>query len=91
MNTLVLSVVGAIYILLSLMMCIQESRRKRINFYLALLLCIFITPFFAYLVMGMLPARYPRGCSWCGNALNEAEYCGLCGKNEKGEFRPRWN
>jgi len=32
-----------------------------------------------------------RGCNWCGNKYNEAEYCGLCGKNDKGKNRPIYN
>ncbi len=28
--------------------------------------------------------KNPIGCRHCGNAENEAEYCGVCGKNEEG-------
>ena len=72
---------------LTILMCLQESRRRKVNFFFALLLCILITPFFAYFFIGLQPLRNPRGCAYCGNTLNEAEYCGLCGKNVVGELK----
>jgi uncharacterized membrane protein len=78
---------GIVLIALSILMCLQESRNRKINFFVAILLCLLITPFFAYFVMGLLPAHNPRGCIWCGNLFNEVEYCGICGKNDNGEFK----
>jgi hypothetical protein len=90
MTNIFLFILGFFYIVVSVLMCIQESNNRKINFVLALILCIAITPFFAYFVFGILPARNPRGCNWCGNKKNEAEYCGLCGKNEKRDLRPNF-
>jgi hypothetical protein len=87
MSTIILGLVGIFYVAIAVMMCIQESRNRKISIFVALLLSIIITPFFAYFVFGMLPARNPKGCKWCGNTKNEAKFCGLCGKNENGEQR----
>ena len=76
---------GTTYVALAILMCLQESRRRKISFIAALLLSIFITPFFAYFIIGLLPLRNAKGCKWCDNTANEAEYCGLCGKNDAGE------
>lgn len=68
-------------------MCVQESRKRKLNFFLALLICILLTPFFGHFVLRLFPLINPTGCNWCGNKYNEAEFCGLCGKNEAGEIR----
>jgi hypothetical protein len=59
---------------------------RKINFFVALLLCIVITPLFAYLVISSIALRFPVGCVWCGNTENEAEFCGSCGKRADGGF-----
>lgn len=69
-------------------MCWQESKRRKINFFIALALCLITTPFFGYFIIANRPLRNPKGCKWCGNNYNEAIYCGMCDKNEKGELRP---
>jgi multisubunit Na+/H+ antiporter MnhG subunit len=68
-------------------MCLQESKKRKIHFVVALLFCLLITPFFAYFIISAQGLRNPRGCNRCGNTKNEAEYCGLCKKNEFGELR----
>lgn len=73
---------------LAILMCLQESRRRKISFPLALLACIVATPLAGYLIIVSRPLRQPPGCSWCGNGDNEAAYCGLCGKNVQGMVRP---
>lgn len=78
--------IGVILILTTLM-CLQESKTRKINFYVALLICIIVTPFFGYFIVTGRPLRTPKGCKWCSNKSNEAEYCGLCGKNELGDQR----
>lgn len=87
MSTFLLFLLGIFYIIISILMCIQESKTRKISLPVALVLCLLITPFFAYFIFGLMPARYPKGCKWCGNKKNEAAYCGLCGKNEAGETR----
>lgn len=51
---------------------------------------IFATPFFGYFIVESL-ANHKRPCKWCGNKDNEADFCGLCGKNEAGEFKQSFN
>ncbi|MEO6668845.1 MAG: hypothetical protein ABIN36_05185 [Ferruginibacter sp.] len=83
-----LIIAGTIGYLLALLMCWQESKNRKINFILAICVCIIITPLFGYLFISSFPKRNARGCKWCGNSRNEAEYCGLCHKNEAGASRP---
>lgn len=75
-----------LFVLLSLtvLMCVQESKKRIIGFVPALALCIVLTPFFGYFVISSRPLRSARGCKYCGNLRNEAEYCAVCGKNEVG-------
>ena len=78
----ILIIVGSI---LTLLMCWQESKRRKISFIGALAFCLFISPLFGYFVIvGMFPLRNVAGCAWCGNKYNEAEYCGICMKNKDG-------
>ena len=74
-------------IVLVFAMCYQESKRRKIDFLIALLFCFALTPFVGYLIISMYPRRDPVGCQWCGNVENEADYCGICGKNKDGEKR----
>jgi hypothetical protein len=78
-------------LVLSILMCWQESKHRKISFIAALLICIVTTPFVGYFIINSRPLRVPRGCQWCGNAENEAEFCGLCGKNAAGELRPGYH
>lgn len=77
-----------IYITLSFLIAHLIGRHKKIGFANSLILCILITPFFGFLITEGGAAKNPKGCNWCDNKENEAEYCGLCNKNEKGEIRP---
>lgn len=43
---------------------------------------------FGFFIVSASAQKNPKGCNWCGNAYNEADYCGLCGKNDQGEIRP---
>jgi len=67
-------------------MCHQESRLRKISFAAAFLLCILLSPFIAYFVISTFALRNPPGCDHCGNSKNEAEFCGLCGKNREGNL-----
>jgi hypothetical protein len=66
----------------------KEGSKKRIGFTGALLIMIILTPFFGYFIIESLANKNAKGCKWCGNKRNEAEYCGLCGKNDEGITRP---
>lgn len=73
------------FLVLTVLMCRQESQKKKINFWLALLICFAATPIFGYFIVSSFPVRNPIGCKWCGNAENEVEFCGVCGKNMDGK------
>jgi len=82
-------VIGSIGYILALLMCWQESRQREINFLVAILFCVFFTPLFGYFFISLFPKRNRRGCKWCGNKKNEAEFCGICYKNEEGLLRSK--
>lgn len=84
---IVFVIVGIIFLFLTVMMCYQESRRRKVSFIAALAICIVLSPIIGYFILYTFPVRNPRGCPWCGNAANEAEFCGLCGKNAEGLTR----
>lgn len=77
-----------VYLLISYLIADKVGRYKNIGFVGTLLLCILTTPFIGYLVAAGGGLKDAKGCKWCGNKYNEAEYCGLCGKNDDGEIRP---
>lgn len=76
-----------VHLLFSYLVADKIGRKKTIGFGYSLLLCLLITPFFGYLITENFGVVNPRGCKWCGNKENEAEYCGECGKNDAGEIR----
>jgi hypothetical protein len=51
-------------------------------------LIVIVIPFIGYWFIEFLSNKKAKGCVWCGNKYNEAEYCGLCGKNDNGDTRP---
>ncbi|UEG50044.1 hypothetical protein LK994_00965 [Ferruginibacter lapsinanis] len=63
-------------------------RKKKATGFIGTLLLILLIPFIGYWIVELLSNKKAKGCNWCGNKYNEAEYCGLCGKNEAGETRP---
>ena len=71
---------------LTVLMSLQESRKRKISVWIALLICIITSPFLGYFIISTFGLRNPIGCKWCGNTLNEAEYCGVCHKNETGQM-----
>ena len=76
-----------VLLILTVLMCWQESKKRKIGFVPALLLCLVISPLIAYFIISSRPLRQAKGCQWCGNTYNEVEYCGVCGKNEQGELK----
>jgi 4-amino-4-deoxy-L-arabinose transferase-like glycosyltransferase len=83
----ILFILALIAIALILLMCWQESKKRKIHFAIAILICILTTPLFGYFIISAFALRNPIGCTWCGNTKNEAEYCGLCGKNKEGSIK----
>jgi 4-amino-4-deoxy-L-arabinose transferase-like glycosyltransferase len=85
MNTLFVFI-GVVYFLLCFLYAWNEGRKKKTGFIGSLLL-VFLLPFAGFWVVEIVSRKKAKGCEWCGNKYNEAEYCGLCGKNEAGEIR----
>ena len=48
----------------------------------------FFLGFLAFFIVLGAKRKNPIGCRHCGNADNEALYCGLCHKNDAGDLRP---
>lgn len=63
------------------------GRPRRIGFFWSLIVCLVTSPLFGFFIVSASGIKNAKGCQWCGNTYNEAEYCGLCGKNEAGELR----
>lgn len=74
-------------LLLTILMCWQESRKRKINFFVAMLICFATSPLLGYFIISGFPLKGSKGCQWCGNTDNEVEFCGVCGKNEAGLTR----
>lgn len=83
-------IIGSILFVITILMCLQESKIKAMPFWISFPLCFIISPFAVALIYSFMPMKNPIGCSHSGNTFNEAEYCGLCGKNELGNFHPCW-
>jgi hypothetical protein len=79
-----------IFLFILVMYCIQRGREKKIGLIGVILIMIFASPFFGYFIVESL-ANHKRPCKWCGNKDNEADFCGLCGKNEAGELKPSFH
>ena len=78
---------AVIYIPVCILYSWFEGRKKSTGFIGSLLL-VLLLPFIGYWIIELLSNKKAKGCAWCGNKYNEAEYCGLCGKNEAGDIRP---
>lgn len=77
-------IIALIVLVLTILMCLQESKKRKITFWKAFIICLLISPFFGYFIITNHGLRNPAGCKWCGNEKNEAEFCGICGKNVEG-------
>ncbi|MCG9910990.1 MAG: hypothetical protein MH137_06780 [Flavobacteriales bacterium] len=77
----------ALFIILAFLMAHQESKKRKISFWKAILFCVLLSPIIGFFIISNYPLRNAPGCQWCGNSENEAEYCGICGKNEEGNLR----
>ena len=67
MGEIIGGLIGLGFMVLTTLMCRQESQKKKINFWLALLICFAVTPIFGYFIVSSFPLRNPIGCKWCGN------------------------
>lgn len=77
-----------IYLGLSYLVAAKIGKPKRVGFAKTFIFCLLFSPFIGFLIAESSAQANPRGCKWCGNKDNEAEYCGLCGKNENGDKSP---
>ncbi len=87
MFELVLISASLFIIIVTILMCKQESEKRKLNFFFAILICVITTPLFGYFIITSFKLRNPKGCNWCGNKYNEADYCGICKKNLSGDLR----
>jgi UPF0716 family protein affecting phage T7 exclusion len=76
-----------LYLLICFLIAHKIGRHKKIGFWPTLILCLIATTFVGFLVAEGSGLKNALGCQHCGNKENEAEYCGLCGKNALGELR----
>jgi hypothetical protein len=84
----ILFTIGAIFwITISLLYAWFEGSKRKPGFWGCLVIMIIFTPFFGYFIIESFSQKKAKGCKWCSNKYNEAEYCGLCGKNEEGVVR----
>jgi hypothetical protein len=82
-----LLIIGIGYYVIAFLFAWHEGRRRTIGFIPALLIA-FLIPLFGIFIIESFRLK-TAGCKWCGNKYNEAEYCGVCAKNEAGELKPR--
>ncbi len=60
---------------------------RRGGFLRAFLMGLIFSPLIGLILVLGSAQKNPRGCAHCGNTSNEAEFCGLCRKNEAGLTR----
>jgi len=78
---MLISIFAIILGILTVLMCIQESAKRKISFSVALLYCMALTPILGYIIILHRPLRNPLSCESCGSELNEASYCQTCEKS----------
>lgn len=79
----------AFRVLMSYVVADNIGRQKKMGFIATLLLCLLLKSIVGFLLCDNSGAKEPKGCKWCGNTENEAEYCGLCYKDEDGNLSPK--
>ena len=77
-----------LYIGLCFLIAYKIGGYKTIGFWTTFILSLVLSPIVGYWFAESSRLKNAVGCKWCGNKYNEAEYCGLCGKNATGEIRP---
>lgn len=81
-------IIGLIYFGSCYLVAQKIGERRTIGFTWTFIIGVVFTPFAGYLAAESAALKEPKGCVYCGNRENEAEYCGVCGKNDIGEQRP---
>ncbi|MCO4820197.1 MAG: hypothetical protein KC517_11295 [Bacteroidetes bacterium] len=81
---MLISIFAIILGILTVLMCIQESAKRKISFSVALLYCMALTPILGYIIILHRPLRNPLSCESCGSELNEASYCQTCESQKSG-------
>ncbi|MCZ4408875.1 hypothetical protein O3Q51_08655 [Cryomorphaceae bacterium 1068] len=76
----------AFWIILAVLVGFAGTNRKG-GFWLAFFLGLVLSPLVGLIVVMTLAKKNAKGCAHCGNEYNEAEYCGLCKKNDQGLTR----
>ena len=72
-----------VYIILALLVA-PIGKNRQIGFWKTFMWAIILSPFFAIFIAMNSGKLNAKGCKHCGNDQNEAEFCGLCKKNEQG-------
>jgi hypothetical protein len=80
-------ILTAFWIIVSFCYAYFEGTKKTIGFWGCIFIMLIFTPFFGYFIIESFAQKNAKGCGWCGNKYNEAEYCGICGKNKEGVVR----
>lgn len=75
------------WVTMAILYAYHEGGKRKPGFVGCLLIMLIFTPFFGYFIIESFSQKNAKGCIWCGNKYNEAEYCGLCKKNKAGEIR----
>jgi hypothetical protein len=86
MNILVI-ILTIFWISISILYAYFEGSKRKPGFIGCLIIMLIFTPFFGYFIIESFSQKNAKGCTYCGNKYNEAEYCGLCKKNEAGELK----
>lgn len=77
-----------IYIFIALIIA-PIGKNRRIGFWKTFLLGLVLSPLITIFIAMNSGRLNALGCLHCGNDQNEAEFCGLCGKNYHGELRSK--
>ena len=80
-----------LYFGLCYLVALKSGKHKKFGFLGTFLISLVCSPFIGYLIAEGSAQKKPKGCTWCDNKQNEAEFCGLCGKNETGMIRSNFN
>jgi hypothetical protein len=60
---------------LTILYCIEQSKKRRVSLWIAILLCVVCTPFIGAAIIGLLRPRVLFTCYNCGNSKSEKPYC----------------
>lgn len=72
-----------VYIIFALLVA-PIGKNRRIGFWKTFMWSLILSPFIGIFIAMSSGKLDAKGCNHCGNDQNEAEFCGLCKKNEQG-------